>query len=45
MGALLGSVLENIIMIVCKKVIVGNLVKERRMKFYVCYAYDTTIYY
>ena len=40
MGALLGPVLANIIMMECEKVIVGNLVKEGTIKFYIRYVDD-----
>ena len=41
MGASLGSVLVNIIMAECEKVIADNLVKEETIKFYVPYVDDT----
>ena len=40
MGALLGPVLTNIIMMECEKVIVGNLVKEGTIKIYIRYVDD-----
>ena len=40
MGALLRPVLANIIMMECEKVIVGNLVKEGTIKFYIRYVDD-----
>ena len=43
MGASLGSVLVNIIMTECEKVIVDHLVKEGTIKFYVRYADDTLL--
>ena len=43
MGALSGSVLANIIMTECEKVIVDNLVKEGTIKFYVRYVDDTVL--
>ena len=43
MGASLGSVLANIIMTECEKVILDNLVKEGTRKFYVRYVDDTLL--
>ena len=43
MGASSGSVLGNIIMTECEKVIVDNLVKEGTIKFYVRYVDDTVL--
>ena len=43
MGASSGSVLANIIMTACKKVIVDNLVKEGTITFHVRYVDDTLL--
>ena len=43
MGASLGSVLANIIMTECEKVIVDNLVKGRTIMFYARYVDDTLL--
>ena len=43
MGASLGPVLANIIMIECEKAIGDNLVKEGQIKFYVRYVDDTLL--
>ena len=43
MGGSLGPVLANIIMTECEKVIVGKLVKEGPIKFYVHYVDDTLL--
>ena len=43
MGASLGLVLANIIMMECGKVIVDNLVKKGTIKFYIRHVDDTLL--
>ena len=43
MGASLGPVLGNVIMMQCEKVIVDNLMKEGTIQFYIRYVDDTLL--